>query len=372
METQPAEHFLELIRQSRRGRFKLYLGMSAGVGKTYRMLEEAAELQRRGVDVVVGFVETHGRAQTEAKLAGLPVLPRSQVFYKGARVEEFDLPALLLRRPEVVVIDELAHTNAPGCTHEKRYQDVEAVLEAGISVISALNIQHIESLNSVVEKITGVAVTERVPDRVVQLADEVVNIDLTAEELLQRLREGHIYRPDKIDGALKNFFTPENILQLREVALREVAVRLERKLDQTLSRASRVRLVRICVAISTNEKSARHLIRKTARIAMEQASQWYVVFVETPKLAPDKIKLAEQRHLLKNFELALSLGGQVVQLKGTDVAQTIVGFALAEKANVLVIGKARPVWWRQLLRRDLLSRFIELIEDKDLDLLIVN
>lgn len=373
MEPRPtAEHFLELIRQHRRGRFKLYLGMSAGVGKTYRMLSDAADLQSRGIGVLVGVVETHGRKETHAKLQGLHLHPQRTIFYKGKAFEEMDLEGLLRLRPEIVVVDELAHTNAPGSENEKRYQDVEALLEAGINVISALNIQHIESLNPVVEKITGIEVSERVPDRIVQLADEVVTIDLTAEELIERLKDGKIYKPDKVDTALGNFFTPDNLSQLRELALREVAARLERKLDKTLEKDRRVNPIRLCAAISTNEQSGRHIIRKVARIAAEQSAQWFVVFVETPALSVARINLADQRYLIRNFQLATELGGQVITLKGKDVPETVVEFALQNGVNILVLGKAKPRWLDILLRRDVLSRFLQLLEDKEVDLFILN
>ena len=223
--TQAVQHFLDLIKKSRRGKFKIYIGMSAGVGKTYRMLQEAHTLLRNGVDVKIGYVETHNRAETVALLDGLPIIPRRHLFYKGKDLEEMDVTAILNLRPEVVIVDELAHTNIEGSKNEKRWQDVIDILEAGINVISAVNIQHLESLNAGVKAITGIEVQERVPDSVLAQADEVVNIDLTADELITRLREGKIYQPDKVETALRNFFKPEHILQLRELALKEVAQR---------------------------------------------------------------------------------------------------------------------------------------------------
>ena len=218
-ENNNVQYFLDLIRRSRRGKFKVYIGMIAGVGKTYRMLQEAHELLENGVDVQIGYVETHGRAGTEAQLVGLPVIPRKKIFNKGKELEEMDLEAILQRHPEIVVVDELAHTNVEGCRNRKRWEDVLELLDAGINVISAINIQHIESLNDEVKDIAGIEVKERVPDRILQEADEVVNIDLTAEELIARLKAGKIYRPEKVQTALNNFFKTENILQLRELAL---------------------------------------------------------------------------------------------------------------------------------------------------------
>src|ERR1700685_3662934 len=211
------QHFLELIRQSRRGKFKIYIGMSAGVGKTFRMLQEAQTLMKNGVDVKIGYIETHGRTETEAQLQGLPVLPRRKCFYKGKELDELDVQAVINLHPEVVIIDELAHTNIEGSKNEKRWQDVMDILDAGINVMSAVNIQHIESLNEEVKTITGVSVAERIPDSVLREADEVVNIDLTADELVTRLKEGKIYTQDKIEIAMKNFFQSEKILQLREL-----------------------------------------------------------------------------------------------------------------------------------------------------------
>ena len=235
------QHFLDLIRASRRGKFKIYIGMSAGVGKTYRMLQEAQSLLRNGVDVKIGYIETHGRKETHLQLEGLPVLPRRKLFYRGKELEELDVQAVINLHPEVVVVDELAHTNIEGSKNEKRWQDVMDILDAGINVISAVNIQHIESLNEEVKNITGVEVTERIPDSVLRSADEVVNIDLTADELVTRLKEGRIYATDKIAIALKNFFQPDKILQLRELALKEVASQVERKIETELPRGAHLR-----------------------------------------------------------------------------------------------------------------------------------
>ena len=231
-----AQDFLDLIQKSRRGKFKIYIGMSAGVGKTYRMLQEARALLQNGIDVKIGYVETHNRKETHELLAGLPLIPRRTIFYKGKELEEMDVQAVISLRPEVVIVDELAHTNIEGSKNEKRWQDVMDILNAGINVISALNIQHIESLNEEVRKITGIEVMERVPDKVIALADEVVNIDLTADELITRLKEGKIYHAEKIETALKNFFKAEHILQLREMALKEVASQVERKIETELPR----------------------------------------------------------------------------------------------------------------------------------------
>src|SRR5882672_6553600 len=244
--------FIDLIRKSRRGKFKIYIGMSAGVGKTFRMLQEAQTLLRNGVDVKIGYIETHGRKETHILLDGLPAVPRRKLFYKGKELEEMDVQAILNLHPEVVIVDELAHTNIEGSKNEKRWQDVMEILDAGINVISAVNIQHIESLNEEVKEITGVDVAERIPDNVLKQADEVVNIDLTADELVTRLREGKIYAPEKIERALNNFFQPDKILQLRELALKEVASHVERKIETALPRNTRIKDERFMACISSN------------------------------------------------------------------------------------------------------------------------
>ena len=261
------EQFLKLNQADNRGKLKIYIGMSAGVGKTYRMLEEAHDLLQKGVNIKVGYVETHGRKETQALIEGLPVIPRREVFYKGKKLDELDVQAILLLHPDVVIVDELAHTNIPGSKNEKRWQDVLDILEEGIDVITAVNIQHIESINEDVKQITGVEVKERVPDKILQLADEVVNIDLTAKELITRLKEGKIYDHTKVQQALTNFFQPEKILQLRELALKEVAGQVERKVDYEVTVKDKGwRHEHFLACISSNHEIAQRIIRKTARL----------------------------------------------------------------------------------------------------------
>ena len=274
------QRFLELIRRSHRGKFKVYIGMSAGVGKTCRMLQEARQLLDAGVDVRIGYIETHGRAGTEALVEGLPLVPRRRLFYKGKELEEMDTQAIVNLRPEIVVVDELAHTNIEGSENPKRWQDVMQILDAGISVISAVNIQHIEGLNEVVEEITGIEIRERVPDSVLAMADEVVNIDLTADELIERLKAGKIYRPDKIAAALGNFFTQDNLLQLRELALKEVALRVEKKVDSEVTGSETFRRDKLLAVIDSSEKRARRVIRKTARMATHLNAAFTVLYVQ--------------------------------------------------------------------------------------------
>jgi two-component system sensor histidine kinase KdpD len=371
-EKQSAEYFLNLIRKSKRGKFKIYLGMSAGVGKSYRMLQEAHSLLRNGVDVQIGYIETHGREETHALLAGLPQIPRRTAYYKGKELEEMDMQAILNRHPEVVIVDELAHTNIEGSKNEKRWQDVLEILQAGISVVSAMNIQHIESLNAEVQTITGIEVKERVPDRVVQEADEVVNIDLTADELIARLKEGKIYKADKVETALRNFFQTEKILQLRELALKETAAQVERKVDTEVTVDSKLRHERFLACISSSPAKAKMIIRKTARLASYYNSKWYVLYVQTPREDPNRIALAAQRHLINNFKLATELGAEVVQIKSNDISSSIVKTAQEKHITTICIGK--PNWHLFGLVLSSLSfrRMLNRLSEANIDLIILS
>ena len=333
------QRFLELIRRSHRGKFKVYIGMSAGVGKTYRMRQEARQLLDAGVDVSIGYIETHGRTETEALVEGLPFVPRRRLFYKGKELEEMDTQGIINLHPEIVVVDELAHTNIEGSGNPKRWQDVMQILDAGISVISAINIQHIEGLNEAVEKITGVEVRERVPDSVLAMADEVVNIDLTADELIGRLKAGKIYRPDKIAAALGNFFTQDNLLQLRELALKEVALRVEKKVENQMAEGDKVRHDKLLAVIDSSEKRARRVIRKTARMATHLNTSFTVLYVQSDREAADRIPLARQRYLMNNLNLAAELGGEIRREHSNAPVETIVGFCREQKINIVCIGR---------------------------------
>ena len=296
-----ALEFLDLIKKSRRGKFKIYIGMSAGVGKTFRMLQEAHALLRNGIDVKIGYIETHHRKETYDLLEGLPLIPRRKLFYKGKELEDLDVAAVINLRPEVVIVDELAHTNIEGSKNEKRWQDVMDILDAGINVISAVNIQHIESLNDEVKAITGVEVKERIPDSVIAQADEVVNIDLTSDDLIARLKEGKIYEASKIDTALRNFFKSEHILQLRQLALQEVASQVERKVETEVTPANAMKPEKFLACISSNDTTAKIVIRKTARLVNYYNSKWYVLYVQTPKESADKIPLYKHTMFRTNY-----------------------------------------------------------------------
>ncbi len=367
-----AEEFLNLIKKSRSGKFKIYIGMSAGVGKTYRMLQEAHALLKSGIDVKIGYIETHQRKDTHELLHGLPVIPRRKLFYKGKELEELDVQAVINLRPEVVVIDELAHSNIEGSKNEKRWQDVAEILEAGINVISAVNIQHIESLNEEVKQITGIEVQERIPDSVLAMADEVVNIDLTATELIARLKEGKIYHEDKIQMALHNFFKSEHILQLRELALKEVASQVERKVETEVPRHHALRHEKFLACISSNEKTARHVIRKTARLANYYNSKWYVLYVQTPSESSDNIALDKQRHLINHFKLATELGAEIIKIEGQSVAKAIIAQAEEKHITTICVGKPHLSIWKIILATNVFNELLSKLSSSDIDLVILS
>ena len=366
------EDFLELVQRTRRGGLKLYIGFAAGVGKTYRMLEEARALGKRGVDVVLGFIETHSRTETEVLVSGLEVVPRRKVEYRGVVVEEMDVEAILARKPEICIVDEVPHTNAPGSKNKKRYQDVLDLLAAGINVIGALNIQHLESLKDVVEKATGVTIHETVPDRFLKEAVQVVNLDLAVEDLLERLKTGKIYTADKVAWALDHFFKDANLLTLRELALREVAESLERQNEsKARTQASDVRAARnrVMVCMSSYPPHAETLLRKGSRMAGKLSGDWFVVYVETPREAPDRIDSEAQRHLLANIALARELGAEVVRLQARDPVPALIDFARSHGVGHLVIGRSQQPWWRQVLGRSVVLRVLH--EATELDVHVV-
>ncbi|MFA6085005.1 sensor protein KdpD [Mucilaginibacter sp.] len=366
------KNFIELVKKSRRGKLKIYIGMSAGVGKTYRMLQEAHALQRNGIGIQVGYIETHNRSETHALVDGLPVIARRKTFYKGKELEEMDLQAILNRHPEVVIVDELAHTNIEGSKNSKRWQDVLDILEAGISVITAVNIQHLESLNEDVEQITGIAITERIPDKILDLADEVVNIDLTADELVDRLREGKIYEKAKIERALQNFFQSDKILQLRELALKEVAHHVERKIDIEVPKQIKLRPEKFLACISSNAETARIVIRKTARLASYYRSPWIVLYVQSSSESLDRIKLDKQRHLINNLKLATELGAEVVRLKSDAITQTIMKVAEEKEVTTICIGKPHLNLWQVILKTAIFKELLNKIAATETDLVILS
>jgi two-component system sensor histidine kinase KdpD len=367
-----AQHFLDLIQKSRKGKFKVYIGMSAGVGKTFRMLQEAHTLLKNGIDVKIGYIETHFRKETHELLEGLPIVPRRSIFYKGKQLEEMDVQAIINLRPEVVIVDELAHTNIEGSKNEKRWQDVLEILEAGINVISAVNIQHIESLNEDVKRITNVDVLERVPDNVLRLADEVVNIDLTAEDLISRLKEGKIYTEDKIQTALNNFFKSDQILQLRELALKEVASQVVRKVESEVPKNTGIKHEKLLACISSNDKTAKIVIRKAARLASYYNGIWYVLYVETPKESPDRIPLDKQRHLINNFKLATQLGAEVVKIEASNITDAMLKIVVEKDITTVCIGKPHFNLFKVILSTTIFRRLLNRLSESNVDLVILS
>ena len=357
--------FLALVRQRERGKLKVYIGSAAGTGKTYRMLQEAHDLHRRGSDIVVGFVETHKRAETEAQLGDLEVVPRRKIEYRGVTLEEMDVDAVIARRPQVALVDELAHTNVPGGRNAKRWQDVLLLLDEGINVISAVNVQHLESLNDVLERELGVTIRETVPDWVVGQADQVVNLDIPAEDLRQRLREGKIYQADKIQTALANFFTDENLTTLRELALREVASSVDRSREEIVRRMegsgagpARRTVDRVMACLSSDPPLSRVLLRKASRIAGRLNTDWFCVYVQTPQERADRIDSTIQRQLVDNIQLAQSLGAEVVKLEGEDVAATLGRFARERGVTLAIVGETRRSRWYRLRRGSIVDRLM--------------
>lgn len=338
------------------------------------MLQEAHELRARGVDVVVGFIEAHGRVETQAQIRDLEVVPRRSIAYRGVTLEEMDVDAVIARRPEIALVDELAHTNVPGVTHPKRWQDVMALLDAGVNVISAVNVQHLESLNDVIARQLGVTVRETVPDWVVAHADQVVNLDISAEDLRQRLEEGKIYAPDRVPRALANFFTPENLTTLRELALREVASSVDRAREAIVrgeagASAERRSVDRILVALSSDPPYSRVLLRKASRIAGRLNSDWYCVYVQTPEESAERIESAVQRRLVENIQMAQTMGAEIVRLEGTDVAAAIRRFAMERGVTLALVGRSRRSWWQRVRHGSVIDHLIE--NDQGLDVLVV-
>lgn len=365
------EQFLTLIRRQERGRLKVYLGSAAGVGKTYAMLREGQRLRQQGIDVAVGLVETHGRAETAEQIKDLEVVPPRAIEYRGVTLHEMDLDAILARRPTVCLVDELAHTNAPGSRHPKRYQDVEELLRSGIHVITTLNIQHLESLYDEVERATGVKVKERLPDRVLGEADQIVNTDVSAEDLLERLKAGKVYPPERAERAMENFFTQANLTRLREITLTEMAHLIDRRArraeaDQAPASAAE----RVMVGLSSLSPNAPALLRKTSRLADRLNAPWYAVYIQTPAEDITRTDAATHRLLYKNLELAKQLGGTPMEFKGKDVVSTILAFAREYGIKVIVVGKSQRPWYTRLLRGSILDRLSR--EAAGVDVMVVD
>jgi two-component system sensor histidine kinase KdpD len=361
IDTRPKpESLLAKQDQERRARLRIYIGAAPGVGKTYQMLEDAHHLKKQGLDLVIGFIEPHGRADTESLIGSLERVPLRRIEYRGVTLEEMDVDAVIARNPQIAVVDELAHTNAPGTKNRKRYEDVLEILDAGISVITAVNVQHIESLNDAIARITGVRVREAIPDYFLRRADEVVNVDVSVDTLRTRLRQGKIYNVEKIEQALANFFRKGNLSALRELALRQVAEDQAAKAHdyrerEGLEQAAIPEKVMVCMA---SRGSAKKLLRTGSRIAGRLASDWYAVYVETPREEPGRIEAADQATLGENIRLAEGLGATVVKLRSRRVADALIEFARREGITHVVFGQSARSRWDILLHGSVINRFL--------------
>lgn len=358
------EKFLSLIRAQQRGRLKIYLGFAPGVGKTFEMLQEGRRLKERGVDVVIGVVETHGRADTAALLGGLEQVPLRRIEYRGVTLEEMDLPAVLARRPAVVLVDELAHTNAPGGKNGKRYQDVEDLLRAGVHVISTLNIQHVESLYDIIERATGVKVKERVPDHLLAEADEIVNVDVTAEDLQERLRQGKVYPPERANRALDHFFTADNLSRLRELALEEIAAILDKR-RQKASPEVETASDRVMVCLSSRGPNVLRLLRKAARLADRFHAPWYAVYVRTPREGVERTDAATQRQIADALAVARQLGGVSLPFSGPTFEAAVAAFVAEYGITHVVMGRTGRPWFRRWFGRSILDRLLAAVPGVD-------
>src|SRR6188768_2660256 len=363
--TTTAEALLARIKEQDRPRLRVYIGAAPGVGKTYSMLREARALRDRGLDVVAGLVETYGRKDTEAQIGDLEVVPRRKVEYRGTTLEEMDVDAIIQRKPQVCVVDELAHSNVPGSRNEKRYQDVVEILDAGIHVMTAVNIQHLETLNDAVARVTGVRVRETVPDTFFDRANEVINVDVTVEELRNRLREGKVSRPEKVERALTNFFRKGNLSTLRELALRAVADEVGEKAATYRAREGLEPALipeRVMVCMSSNAMAPR-VIRAGARIAGRLGSRWYAVYVETPQEQPDRIGPPDATALQENIGLAESLGATVVKVRAALPAEGLVAFAQREGVTHVIFGQSARTRVEILWRGSTLNKFLSAVPD---------
>lgn len=362
-----ADDFLQIIRQQQVGKLKIYLGPCPGVGKTFSMLTEGRRLKQCGVDVVIGYVEPHDRPETTAQIGDLEIVAPRLTEYHGIMLKEMDVDAVIARKPMVALVDELAHTNAPESKNRKRYEDVEDLLGAGISVISTVNIQHLESLYNFVEGATGVRVKERVPDEFLTKADQIVNIDLPAEDLMERLQAGKIYPPERIEAALANFFTQKNLTRLREMTLSETANFLDRRqrengdADQSASG-----LGQVMVAISSQGPDPGRLLRKTARLASQLNAQWYAVYVRTPEESAVRIDAATQHRVTDTLEIAQKMGGLVFSMKGKDVAQALISFAKEYGISHIVVGRPGSMKLSRLFRTPLHKKLLDALPEVDL------
>jgi len=360
------ESLLRMVEERERAKLRVYIGAAAGVGKTFRMLQDAQQLREQGVDVVIGAVETHGRAETAAQLKDLEIVPPQKIMYRGNVFEEMNSQAIVERRPAVVVVDELAHTNIKGSSREKRYEDILELLNHGISVITAVNIQHIESLNDVVRRTTGVEVRETVPDCFFKRADEVIDIDVSIDTLRMRLKQGKIYAAEKIEQALTNFFRKGNLAALRELALREVAQHQaeqdhEYREREGIEQAKMPETIMVCMA---SRGSAKKILRVGSRIAGRMAAEgWFAVYVETSDEAMGRIAPEAYATLQENIKFAETLGAKVVRLKGNNVADELLKFARENEITHVIFGQSARSRWEIFWKGSIINRFLREVKD---------
>lgn len=352
-----------------KGRHKIFIGMAPGVGKTYKMLQEAQALKQTGIDVIIGILETHGRSDTAKQSIGLEILPRIGSDSVNANFLEMDIDRIIQRQPQLVLVDELAHTNIPGSEREKRYQDVEIIVEAGIDVYSTVNIQHLESLNDIVAKMTGIIVRERIPDRLLEEADQVILVDVTPETLEERLIDGKIYKPEKIQQSLQNFFQRRNLIALRELALRELANAVEEQSNEypILNGQYCPIRERIMVCISTYPNSLR-LLRRGARLASYMNAPLSVLFVTNPDRFLTK---PESLHIENCEQICREFSGKFIRVVSAQIPQSIAEVAEREYITQIVIGESQQSWWKIFLRRSFTEQVLRLIRAREIDLHII-
>jgi two-component system sensor histidine kinase KdpD len=346
-------------------RLRVYIGAAPGVGKTYQMLEEAQAMKAQGIDIVAGLIETHGRKDTEDQLQGIEIIPLREIEYHGVKLREMDVDAIIARHPQIVIVDELAHTNVPGSKNRKRYEDVLDLLMAGIDVMTAINIQHIETLNDAVSRSANTRIRETVPDAFLKRADEVVNVDVTVEELRSRLKQGKIYPPEKIEQSLGNFFRKGNLSMLRELALRTVAEEVgaqaaQYRRTQGLEQAPMPEKVMVCLSPRAGTD---RLLRTGARIAGRLDTVWYAVYVEKPENEPGRMNPEAYQRLEDYRRMARELGAQVITLKDKNVADTLIAFAKQETISHVIFGQSARSRWDVLLRGSVINRFLAEVRD---------
>lgn len=360
------EEALKKLRKEQRGRLKIYIGYAPGVGKTYAMLNDANNRLEKGEDIVIGYLESHQRKETEAQIGNLETVPRKKIEYNSVVMEEMDTDAIIERRPETALIDELAHTNVPGSKNKKRYEDVEEILRQGINVVSTLNIQHLESLNDIVRHITGVTVRETIPDKIVEDADEVVVIDIAPIALQNRLKSGYVYKYENIGRALKNFFRLGNLNALREIALRQTAEEVDEDLEEYKKEHGIkenwhvIERVMVCISPSPTSKK---LIRRGARIAKRFKCEWIVVNVNSTRLFTPKIIEKDSDMLEGHFKLAKQLGAEVINLTGKSISTELAQFATQRYITQIIIGHSKRTKWQTLLRGSTVARLLKITKD---------